>query len=115
MKNLKLIAVAFAFAIFTTSFSFASTLEDNPNSELREQIVELLNNAEIEIDTHELIAEVIFILNKKNELIIIDVNTNDEKADYLLRTNLDHKKVKTMLNSVQGKIYTIPIRIVKES
>ena len=113
MKNLKLIAVA--FAIFATSFSFATTLEDDPNSELRAQIVELLNNAEIKIDTNELIAEVTFTLNKKGELIIIDVNTNDEKADYFVRTNLDHKKVETMLNSVEGKIYTVPIRIVKES
>jgi lipopolysaccharide export LptBFGC system permease protein LptF len=112
MKNLKLVALA--FAIFASSFSFATTLEDNPNSELREQIVEFLNNAEIEIDTNELIAEVIFTLNKNGELIIIDVTTNNEKAENFVRTNLDHKKVGTALTSVEGKIYTLPIRIVKE-
>lgn len=111
MKNLKLVALAIAF--FATSFSFATTSEDNPNSELREQIVEFLNNAEIEIDTNELIAEVIFTLNKNGELIIIDVTTNNEKAENFVRTNLDHKKVVTNLTSVEGKIYTVPIRIVK--
>jgi len=112
MKNLKLIALVVAVTI--SSFSYAATTNnEDPTSELREQIIELLGDYNDTFNTKEVEAEVVFTLNKDSELVIVSVNSEYDQIEWFVKSRLNYKKVK--LNSIdEGKIYHMPLTIVNE-
>jgi len=110
MKNLKLIALS--FALLVGSFSFASSTSIDTKEELRKQIITILNKADIELTTDELIAEVSFTLNENSELVIISVSSDHQILDSYIKNHLNYKKVNVDALNV-GKIYKMPLRIIK--
>ncbi|MET2985063.1 hypothetical protein [Aureibaculum conchae] len=117
MKKLKLITLS--FALLVGSISFASNVEPDTKSEIRSQIISLLNKnkTKISIDSDELEANVSFMLNEKSELVIISVRskndeTNNAIIDGYIKKRLNYKKVKVNKLRV-GKVYEMPFKIVK--
>jgi len=112
MKNLKLIALVVAVTISSFSYATTANIED-PNSELRKQIIELLGDFEDTINTKDVEAEVVFTLNKDSELVIVSVNSEYDQIEWFVKSRLNYKKIK--LSSIdEGKIYHMPLTIVNE-
>jgi hypothetical protein len=113
MKNLNLIVLVIAFGVSSMSFA---TPTNNPdiNKELRYQIIKLLGDFNVDFKSNELTAEVVFTLNSKAELVVVSVNSKDQKLDSYVKSNLNYKKV-TVKAFNEGKIFRMPIRIVKKS
>ena len=112
MKNLKLIALVVAVIISSYSYATTTNIED-PKSELRQQIIELLGDFDNTLKTNEIDAEVVFTLNKDSELVIVSVNSEYDQIEWYVKSRLNYKKV--ILNSFEeGKIYHMPLTIVKE-
>ena len=109
MKNLKLIAVVFAFAISAVSFATPFNT-DNPLSELRDEITNILGDEfTVDIDT-EVKAEVRFILNDKNEIVIVSVISENSDLDRYVKSKLNYKKVNTS-GIIEGKMYRMPLTV----
>ncbi len=115
MKKFKLFSLS--LALLVGSFAFASNVEPDTKSEIRKQIISLLNKTEIKIDSDQLVANVSFMLNEKSELVIISVrsrndDTTNNLIDNYIKKHLNYKKVKVNQLKV-GKVYEMPFKIVK--
>jgi len=112
MKNLKLITLALAISISSISFATPENNED-PKSELREQIVKILGKTVKQIDRNKIEAEVVFTINNKKEIVIISVNSTNKEVQYYVKGKLNYKKVNVKIIN-EGKIYRMPLTIVNE-
>ena len=112
MKNLKLIALVLAISISSISFA-APTKSDDPKSELREQIIDLLGDTDVAFSDNTLEADIVFTLNSKSEIVIVSVNCENGNLDGYVKSKLNYEKVDvSVLN--EGKIYHMPFKIVHE-
>jgi hypothetical protein len=110
MKNLKLIAFVLAISISSISVA-APTMTDDPKSELREQIIDLLGDTNVAFSDNALEAEVVFTLNDQSEIVVVSVNCKNEILDGYIKRKLNYKKVRVSA-LYEGKIYHIPLKIV---
>jgi len=109
MKNLKLIALVFAFAISAVSFATPFNTV-NPLSELRDEITNILGDEfTVAIET-EVKAEVQFMLNDKNEIVIVSVISENSDLDRYVKSKLNYKKVNTS-GIIEGKVYRLPLTV----
>jgi hypothetical protein len=113
MRNLKSII---AILLFSLSISFSSNaIEKDPSkvtSELRSEIINILGNKILlELNTSST-AEVSFMINNKNELVIISVDSNLNEFNSFVKNKLNYKKITTK-GIQKGEIYKMPIKINK--
>lgn len=109
MKKLAVLFFVFAMSITST---FANNDDDKRKEEekvLRTQIVQFLGN----YDNYENVkAEVTFMLNRKNEIVILSVNSSKREVESFVKARLNYKRVKDTTVKPM-KIFKLPIRIVK--
>jgi hypothetical protein len=114
MKTLKTIITVITISI-STIFSVTAA-ENNPtstNKKLRTELVSLLgNNIPLEIDK-SYSAEISFIVNNENEVIVISVDSKVSSFIKYVKTRLNYKKIYTK-NIKKGEIYRMPIKINKK-
>ena len=110
MKNLKILVLLVVFAFTAVSF----TTKENPDvkKQLHDQIVKMLGKKSDVILTNEAVAEVIFTLNNKSEIVIISVISENENIDRYVKAKLNYKKVSVKALN-QGDIYKLPLSIKK--
>jgi cytochrome c556 len=108
MKNLKLFTLAIAICIST--LSFATTTNENPNNELRQQIVKLLGKTSLTLADSHIKTEVVFTVNDKSEIVIISVKTKNSSIESFVKNRLNHKKVKLETTSKE-KIFYLPLTL----
>ena len=116
MKNFKLFILVLAISVSTASFATTTSNEnpkEDPKSELRQQIIDILGKTVNQIDENKIKAEVVFTLNNKSEIVIISVNSKNENVDRFVKGRLNYKKVKVKTLN-EGKIYHMPLTIVNE-
>lgn len=58
----------------------------------------------------EMHAVVRFTLNSEREIVVLSVNTEDERLESFVKARLNYEKVADQ-NLVEGKIYAVPIRL----
>jgi len=111
MSNLKLIVSAFAIVLFTTA-SFANNIPNSKN-QLRSEIASFINNIDFsEAELEEEVLYVHFMLNTKNEIIVL--STDNNVLDNKIKQELNYRTVKS--DGVESnKVYTLPIRIKASS
>lgn len=113
MRNLKSIIAILLFS-FTITFS-ANASEKDPSkvtTELRSEIVNILGNKiPLEVDSSSS-AEVSFMINNKNELVVISVDSNLTLFNVFVKEKLNYKKIATK-GIQKGEIYKMPIKINK--
>jgi len=128
MKNLKLFAVLLTIMSFSflqanpvlnvndKSSSFITNEDPKPvvlTEEIRQEIINLMDYHEIDHDK-DLIARVVFTLNKKNEIVVLYVLTDNRDVDHYIKQKLNYKKIN--INVTQdGLIYHLPIKLEKDS
>ena len=114
MKTLKTIITVIAISL-STVFSVTAT-ENNPTSikkALRTELVSLLGNKiPLEIDkTYS--AEISFIINNENEVIVTSVDSKLAGFNKYAKSRLNYKKI-NIKNLKKGEVYRMPIKIHKK-
>ena len=114
MKNLKSIIAIIAISLATT---FSTTATENGPSKitkkLRTEIVSMLDkNIPIEVkETSK--AEVSFMINNKNEIVIVSVNSSLDEFNSYIKRKLNYKKIE-LKGVKKGEIYRMPVKLNKE-
>ena len=111
MKNFKTIIAIIMISLSTVLSTSATT--PNPGKEIKTLRTELSNfigkNIPIELNK-ETTAEVSFIINNKNEVVVISVDSNVSELNYFLKRKLNYKLI-TVKGAKKGEIYKMPLRI----
>jgi hypothetical protein len=109
MKKLKLFTVAFLIGM--TSL-FASDKNDNPNNEIRVQIIELLDYEKLVGEFGEVrnfTVNFSFTFNSKGEIIVLSVDSNREDIKDYIRKTINYKKLQNP--GIKNEIYKMPINV----
>ncbi|NAS11255.1 hypothetical protein [Poritiphilus flavus] len=110
MRKLSVVMVA---AMLLTAGSIFASDPEKPKSEkgLSYQVWKLLKDNRIEVaEDEDLQAEILITINEDNEIVVIKVDSEDQKLDRFVKARLNYKKVDfTPLE--KGKRYIIPLRI----
>lgn len=111
MKNLKTIITVIAISLATT-FTTSAT-EGTPSDDkktLRTEIVSLLGKKlPLEIDKSST-AQISFIVNNKNEVIVVSVDSKHSEFNSYVKSKLNYKKLDTK-NIKKGEVYKMPIQL----
>lgn len=111
MRNLKSIIAIIAISI-ATIFSATAT-EKEPSKitkKLRTEIVSLLGD-KIPLDVkNSSQAAISFIINNKNELVVISVDSQLSEFSSFVKNKLNYKKVHTK-GLKKGEVYKVPVQI----
>lgn len=106
MKILKIFVLPLFVAAFTNTQAFANSPDSKP-SELRKQIIELVDDIDLSEMTKESEKVVVqFLLNEKSEIVI--VNIGESEITDQIRSLLSRKDINAKGIAV-NKIYTLPI------
>lgn len=107
MSNLKLIVSAFALVLFSTA-TYANPIPEAKN-QLRTEIANYINNINFSnTDLEEDVLHVHFMLNSKNEIIVL--STDNKDLDQRIKGELNYRSV-NVKGAEQNKVYTLPIRV----
>ena len=110
------ISFVFAAALLLSAGNiFASevpTSSENPKAKICTQIESLLeeSNGYNLGEADELSAMVRFMLNDDKEIIVLSVDTPDERLERFVKARLNYEKVSDQ-NLKKGKAYKIPVRV----
>ena len=115
MKNFKTLITILTISIASILPASANADSDPKNPQtvhtaLRTEIAELLGNHDNTFEGQDLHAEVSIIINNNNELVIVDVKTNNLKVDYFIKDKLNYKKV-AIRGIAKGALFKIPLKM----
>lgn len=114
MKSLKSIITIIAISLATTFSTTATETEPTKiTKELRTEIVSLLGDKIPIILKEDCAATVSFIINNKNEIVILSVDCKVDKFNTYVKRKLNYKKIKVK-GTLKGEIYKMPIKINKD-
>ncbi|MHB0756140.1 hypothetical protein [Polaribacter sp. M15] len=111
MRNLKSIIAIIAITLATT-FS-ANATEKKPSkitTQLRTELVAMLGN-KVQVQLQESTSgEISFMVNNKNEIVIISVDSKVKEFNTMVKSKLNYKKV-NVKGVKKGEIYKIPVKL----
>ncbi len=110
MRKLSYVIVA-AMLLSTGSILANTTNVLEPNQGISEQISKMLSDNSFSEEECNSTAEVRFTLNDEGEIVVLSVATESEHLERFVKNRLNYKKVK-ISNVEEGKLYTIPVRII---
>lgn len=113
MKKVSLLLVAAALLIsgnvMATEGKAVSPAD--PDSKICAQIGDLLDDNRFELkEEGDLTAFVRFTVNDEREIVVLSVETENERLEGFVKARLNYNKVSDQ-NLEEGKIYQVPIRI----
>lgn len=111
MKTIKTLVLILAIT-FTSVLSASTNLVKEEPSNLAAQIETLLQNPNF-IISNDLLAKVTFVLNKNNEAVVLNVETESSQLENYIKSRLNYSKL-TIKGAVKGKTYVIPVRLTVE-
>ena len=111
MKNLKTVITIIAISLATT---FSTVAGDKKSSkikkELRTEIVSMIGD-EINIEFNKTCsAEISFMINNKNELIVVSVDCASKEFNSYVKRKLNYKKI-NVKGTKKGEIYRVPVTL----
>ena len=109
MRKLSLVFVA-AMLLVTGNILANNSIKDEPAKKLSTQIGELLDDNNFSSDDISLTAQVRFTLNNEGEIVVLSVDTDNERLESFVKGRLNYKKVE-VAGAIEGKMFTIPIKI----
>ena len=109
MRKLSLVLVA---AILLSTGNLLANNVDNvkPTKTLTTQISKLLSVNTLTEKEVNAIAQVRFTINSEKEIVVLSVVSENDRLESFVKGNLNYKKV-VIKNYVEGKVYTVPVRI----
>lgn len=110
MKNLKTLIVILAISLSTTFSTNATEKNTLKTKEIRTEIVSILGD-NISLDLKKpSTAEVSFMINNKNEIVVISIDCDVKELNDLLKRKLNYKKI-DVKGAIKGEIYKMPLKI----
>lgn len=110
MKKLKSIIAILAISLSTIFSADAAEINPSETKELRTEIVSILGN-KISIELQKSgSAEISFMINNQNEIVIISVTSDINELNAFIKKKLNYKKV-DVRGMKKGEIYKIPLKI----
>ena len=109
MRKISLVLVA-AMLLFTGSILANDVKDGDPAKSLSAQISEILYNNDFTEEGVDLTAQVRFTLNKQGEIVVMSVDTKNDKLETFVKSRLNYKKVEVD-NLEEGKLFTVSVRI----
>jgi hypothetical protein len=109
MRKISLTLVA-AMLLFTGSVFGNGSDKGDPSKELRKQVTELLGDYRSE-SNRNLVASILFIINRDNEIVVLSVETDSSNFKEYIKTRLNYKAAETM-ESAGGKRFVIQVRVL---
>ena len=111
MKNLKTVITIIAISL-STIFSVTATdpIKKYDTTRFRTELSTLIGKKfpfKLEKTTH---VDISFVLNNKNEVVVLSVDSNASELNTFLKGKLNYKKV-IALGINKGKVYRMPIKI----
>ena len=110
------ISLVFAAALLLSAGNVFATdgtsAIENPNVKIGTQIESLLeeHNGYNLGEAEELTALVSFMLNDEKEIIVLSVDTEDERLERFVKARLNYEKVVDQ-DLKEGKTYKVPVRL----
>lgn len=101
----------FVFVFAVSLSTFASEEKPIRNAELRAGIAKLLGEATF--INENATAVVSFIINKKGEIIVLLVDSENESIEKYIKSKLNYHVVTKKAN-LKGKVYKMPVKIIKK-
>lgn len=111
MKKSKVLVLSLMFVVLGSYNSFASSSISNPD-EIRKEIAELVSTidvSEMENNTERVVVQ--FIVNAKNEIIVLNVSESDFESP--IKNKLNYKKIDSE-DSNKNQIYSVPVVFKKK-
>jgi len=109
MKKLIVVIVILATA---TVFANDKKSNETGNQKLREEISVLLEKPQIEIEKDSVEASIKFILNAKNEIVILTVDSEKEAIENYVKLRLNYQKVNFDSSRGKNKIFKMNLKIL---
>ena len=102
--------LALALVIGTASL-FAANVDPNvPKSEIRTQIVKLLDAPNFKVEK-DLKVDITFTFSSEGEIVVLSVDSNRKDVLNYVRENLNYKKIQNPGD--RDKLYTMPLTLSK--
>ncbi|MCM5663168.1 hypothetical protein [Galbibacter mesophilus] len=79
--------------------------------EVSTQLSAILGTPSFDVSSKDLLAKVHFMVNKKSELIVINVDAENEMVEDYIKSRMNYKKIDKSLLEV-GEDYIVDVRIV---
>ncbi len=83
----------------------------SPEKELRNRIALLLDKPEIKVEKNEISANIQFVLNSKDEIVVLSVDSEKEIIENYVKARLNYKKVTTEISEKDNKVFQITLKI----
>jgi len=115
MKNLKLIVAIVAISISSVLPASAANTNTEPTAKavktvLRAKIVTLLGNHNYQLNDQTLAAEVSVMLNNKNQLVVVSIDSKHEEVTTFVKSKLNYKSV-AVKGIKKGTIYRVSLKM----
>lgn len=108
MKKLAVVIFVFAMSV-TSAFANNDDKMRKKTSEVRTEVVKLLGNYDRTLD-ETLNTSIRFLINRKNEIIVLNVDSKDASLVSYVKRKLNYKKIKAA-NSSYMKVYRLPLKV----
>lgn len=95
MRKVKVLFVALLAGLFISTSAMAAASSLNPESNLRAEIIKLIDHPEKELLNGQdvVIAHLRLMVNDENQLIVLDTGTTDPDLDKYIKSKLNYQKV----------------------
>ncbi len=110
MRKMSLVLVA-AMLLSAGNLVAKEVKPVNPHKSLSAQISLRLNDPSFIQSDVELTAQIRFTLNNEGQIVVLSVDTESPVVERFVKHRLNYHKVELDVYK-EGKIYTIPVRIV---
>ncbi|MAU72180.1 MAG: hypothetical protein CML04_08800 [Pseudozobellia sp.] len=109
MRKISLVLVSAMLLTFGNVLANDSEPKSGSNS-LSKQISEILSENTLTSNEVDMTAQVRFTLNKEQEIVVLSVDSEDANLENFVKAKLNYKKV-NMASFVEGKLYTVAVRV----
>ncbi|MFD1095455.1 hypothetical protein [Salegentibacter chungangensis] len=109
MKKLNLLILVLALSIGSAISAFAQPDAVDNETSVKAELQKMLEEPNFEVEGVYL-ANVVFTLNKDNEMVVLTVDSDNETVKAFVKQRLNYKKLKSQLDQ-NIKEYKLPVRI----
>lgn len=108
MKKLAVVIFVFAMSV-NAAFANDDDKLKKKTSEVRTEVVKLLGDYDNVVDVN-LNTSVSFIINRKNQIVVLDVDSRNQHLISYVKRKLNYKKIEvSTLNYM--KVYRLPLKV----
>ncbi len=111
MKTIKTLLLVLAISFTSVLSANTDPIKEEP-SNLTQEIATLLKSPDFLI-AEDLMAKVTIMINKDEEIVVIDVDTQSEALEVYIKSRLNYSKL-SIGTEFENKTFVVPVRITAE-